>query len=154
MHQRGIVVSFNSDDAELARRLNLEAGKAVKYGGVPEEEALKFVTLHPAKQLRIEQYVGSIEVGKQADLVVWSGPPMSALGRCEQTWIDGRRYFDRDDDAKLRVRAREMRAALVQKILGGGERMADGDDEPVRPRDAWKHDQECRACDCGFVYKR
>jgi imidazolonepropionase-like amidohydrolase len=154
MHQSGVNVSFNSDDAELARRLNLEAGKAVKYGGVGEEEALKFVTLNPAEQLRIDQYVGSVEVGKHADLVVWSGSPMSALGRCEQTWVDGRRYFDRDEDAKMRTRAREMRAALVQKILGGGERMGEGEEEGPRPRDVWKHSEECRACDCGFVYKR
>jgi N-acetylglucosamine-6-phosphate deacetylase len=91
MRGAGVVVSFNSDDAELARRLNWEAAKAVKYGGVPEDEALKFVTLNPAKQLKIDQYVGSIEPGKQADLVVWSGSPLSTLARCEQTWIDGRR---------------------------------------------------------------
>eukprot|EP01035_Chromulina_nebulosa_P055997 gene55997-76761_t len=71
MHAAGVVVSFNSDDSELARRMNTEAAKAVKYGGVPEDEALKFVTLNAAKQLRIDDRVGSIEVGKWADLVVW-----------------------------------------------------------------------------------
>src|SRR5262249_54077119 len=64
MHDAGVIVSFNSDDAELARRLNLEAAKACKYGGVSEVEALKFVTLNPAKQLRIDKFVGSIEPGK------------------------------------------------------------------------------------------
>ncbi len=67
MHNAGVVVSLNSDDAELGRHLNIDAAKAVRYGNVPEPEALKFVTLNPAKQLRIDQYVGSIEVGKDAD---------------------------------------------------------------------------------------
>jgi N-acetylglucosamine-6-phosphate deacetylase len=94
MREAGVLVSFNSDDAELARRLNLEAAKAMKYGGVPEEEALKFVTLNPARQLRIDQYVGSIEPGKSADLVVWSASPLSTLSACEQTWVAGRGYFE------------------------------------------------------------
>ncbi|MCG8649820.1 MAG: amidohydrolase, partial [Pirellulales bacterium] len=75
MHDRGVVVSFNSDDRELGRHLNTEAAKATKYGGVPEEDALKFVTLNPAKQLRIDPYVGSLVPGKHADVVIWSGRP-------------------------------------------------------------------------------
>lgn len=152
MHGAGVAVSFNSDDAELARRLNLEAAKAVKYGGVSEEEALKFVTLNPAKQLRIDDKVGSIEPGKDADLVVWSGPPLSSFSRCEQTWVDGRRYFDRGEDLELRRKAQSMRAALVQKILTAGEAMADEDDESQRdprPRHVWSQDENGGACDCG-----
>ena len=117
MHEQGVVVSFNSDDAELGRRLNTEAAKATKYGGVSEEDALKFVTLNPAKQLRIDPYVGSIKKGKHADLVVWSGPPLSTTSRCEQTWIDGRRYFDLDQDAELRQRDTRLRAQLIQLAL-------------------------------------
>ncbi|MFM9063682.1 MAG: amidohydrolase, partial [Pirellula sp.] len=90
MHQQGIVVSFNSDDAELGRHMNHEAAKAVKYGGVDPHSALQFVTLNPAKQLRIDKHVGSLEVGKDADFVLWSGSPLSVRSRCEQTWIDGR----------------------------------------------------------------
>src|SRR5690606_33811172 len=101
-HRAGVVVSFNSDDAGLARRLNQEAAKAVKYGGVPPEEALKFVTLNPAKQLRIDRRVGSLTRGKDADLVVWSGSPLSNYSVCEQTWIDGRKYFDRAEDLARR----------------------------------------------------
>jgi len=151
MRDAGVTVSYNSDDAELARRLNLEAAKATKYGGVPEEEALKFVTINPAKQLRIDGSVGSIEVGKDADLVVWSASPLSGLTRCEQTWVDGRRYFDRDEDAAARKQAATMRAALVQKILGGGEPMADADEDQKdpRPREIWRQDEEGGACDCG-----
>jgi imidazolonepropionase-like amidohydrolase len=117
MHAAGVVVSFNSDDAELARRMNTEAAKAVKYGGVPEDEALKFVTLNAAKQLRIDDRVGSLEVGKDADFVIWSASPLSTYTRAEQTWIDGRRYFSLEDDAELRVLATTEREALVQKAL-------------------------------------
>ena len=123
MHRQGIVVSFNSDDAELARHLNHEAAKAVKYGGVPPEEALKFVTLNPARQLRIDQWVGSLEAGKHADFVVWSGPPLSVTSRCRQTWVDGRKYFDRQADSQAREEQLKMRAALIRKVLESGEAM-------------------------------
>ena len=117
MHKVGLSVSFNSDDREMARHLNHEAAKAVKYGGVDPEEALKFVTLNPAGQLRIDRWVGSLEKGKHADIVIWSGPPLSTLSRCEQTWIDGRKYFDYDQDLKQREKWRQMRQTLIQKIL-------------------------------------
>jgi imidazolonepropionase-like amidohydrolase len=129
MHQAGVVVSFNSDDPELARRLNLEAAKAVRYGDVPPAEALKFVTLNPAKQLGIDKWVGSLEVGKDADLAVWSAPPLSSYTRCEQTWIDGRKYFDRGDEARRRGRFNEMRAALIQRVLASGEEPEGLDDD-------------------------
>ncbi len=137
MHNAGVIVSFNSDDAELARRLNLEAAKAVKYGRVPPAEALKFVTLNPAKQLRIDEWVGSLEPGKHADLAVWSGSPLSVYSRCEQTWIDGRKYFDRATDASARQRADEMRAALVQRILASGDDPAGPGDSRTARRVQW-----------------
>jgi imidazolonepropionase-like amidohydrolase len=117
MHDQGILVSFNSDDAELARRLNLEAAKAMKYGGLPDTEALKFVTINPARQLRVDKLVGSLEPGKDADLVIWSGNPLSSFSRCEQTWIDGRKYFDRVEDRALYEEAMHERSVLVQKAL-------------------------------------
>jgi len=126
LHDVGVVVSYNSDSDELARRLNTEAAKAVKYGGVSEEEALKFVTINPAKQLGIDKRVGSIEIGKDADFVVWSGSPLSTYSVCEQTWIDGRKYFDRDEDRAMNQEIEKERTILVQKILkaksspGGG----------------------------------
>jgi N-acetylglucosamine-6-phosphate deacetylase len=123
MHQAGVNVSFNSDDSELARHLNHEAAKAMKYGGVSAEEALKFVTLNPAKQLRIDAHVGSLEEGKQADLVVWSGPPLSMMSRCEQTWIDGKKYFDLVEDEAMRQRESILKSQLVQKILDSGAAM-------------------------------
>ena len=121
MHNAGVVVSFNSDSGELARRMNTEAAKAVKYGGLSEEDALNFVTLNPARQLGIDHRVGSIEAGKDADLAIWNAPPLSTYAACEQTWIDGRKYFDRQDDMARRARLDEMKTALVQKVLDSGD---------------------------------
>ena len=115
MRERGVNVSFNSDSADQARRLNLEAAKAVKYGGTPEEEALKFVTINPAKQLGIEKMVGSLEVGKDGDFAVWSGSPLATSSVCLQTWIDGKQYFEREA-AHRRAEARNAeRLALIAK---------------------------------------
>ncbi len=119
MYQVGVNVSFNSDSGELARRMNLEAAKAVKDGGVSEEEALKFVTLNPAIQLGIDDRVGSLEVGKDADFVIWSGDPLSTYSICEQTWIEGSRYFSVESDRAMRERDAEERRRLVGKVLAG-----------------------------------
>ncbi len=144
MHRMGVIVSFNSDDDELARHLNHEAAKAIKYGNVPPMEALKFVTLNPAKQLRIDQYVGSLAPGKQADFVIWSSSPLSTLSRCEQTWIDGRKYFDREDDAKKRQEVEQLHRKLVQKVLGSGEK-GTGDGRDRRDPSYWfkRYDEFC-----------
>ncbi len=148
MHRAGVIVSFNSDDRELARHLNHEAAKAIKYGGVAPEEALKFVTLNPAKQLRIDQWVGSLEKGKQADFVVWSGSPLSTLSRCEQTWIDGRKYFDRQDDILNRKQSDELRLHLVSKILKSGEKMASDSSDSNDPSLWWvRYDEFCHQHD-------
>ena len=117
MHKAGVLTTFNSDSDELARRLNTEAAKAVKYGGISETEALKFVTINAAKQLRIDNRVGSLEVGKDADFVIWSGSPLSTFARAEQTWIDGARYFDLKTDSDLRESARLERARIVAKAM-------------------------------------
>lgn len=117
MHHVGVNVSFNSDSSEVARRMNTEAAKAVRYGGVSPEEALKFVTLNPAAQLRIDHRTGSLEVGKDADFVIWSGDPLSTYARAEQTWIEGARYFDLDTDRELRAHIEAERQRLIQKIL-------------------------------------
>ena len=95
MHERGALVSFNSDDSDLARRMYLEAAKAVKYGNTPPEEALNFVTLYPAQQLRIDSWVGSLEVGKHADFALWSASPLDTRTTCLETWIEGVKFFDR-----------------------------------------------------------
>lgn len=130
MQEVGVTMSFNSDDGELATRMNLEAAKAVKYGGLSEEEALKFVTLNPAKQLRIDERVGSLEAGKDADLVVWSEHPMSGAAVAQQVWIDGRLYFSLEKKAAEIGRIGNERERLIAKALP--ERMkslAEGDDK-------------------------
>ena len=113
----GVLTSFNSDSDELARRLNLEAAKAVKYGGVPREEALKFVTLNPAIQVAIGDRAGSLEPGKDADFVIWNGDPLSTYTVCDETWIEGRRYYSRAEDAELRARDIARREVLIDRIL-------------------------------------
>lgn len=117
MHDAGVVVSFNSDSDEMARRMNAEAAKAVKYGGLSPDEALKFVTLNPAKQLRIDDRVGSLEVGKDADFVIWSGDPLSSMSRCEATYVDGREMFTLVRDRELRAGAESERRRIAQKIM-------------------------------------
>ncbi|MDA1047280.1 MAG: amidohydrolase family protein [Verrucomicrobia bacterium] len=124
MHERGCVVSFNSDSPDHARRLNLEAAKAVKYGGLPETEALKFVTLNPAKQLGIDQWVGSLEVGKDADLALWTGNPLDYRSKCEQTWIDGVLYHELNktrEREKRRTKERDTLVAKARSSLNGGK---------------------------------
>ncbi len=117
MYQMGLNVCINSDDAEMARRLNQEAAKTVKYGGVPEEDALKMVTLNPAKALHVSDRVGSIKAGKDADLVIWSDHPLSIYAKAEKTIVDGTLFFDRDRDLELRKGIASERNRLVQKML-------------------------------------
>ncbi len=115
MRERGVVVSFNSDSDELARRLNGEAAKAVKYGGVPPVDALAFVTINPAKQLGVDKRVGSLEPGKDGDFVIWNGDPLSAESVAQETWIEGKKYFDRAADLAKRPALEKERADLVAK---------------------------------------
>lgn len=117
MNNEGVVVAFNSDDAEMARRLNQEAAKAVLYGGVPEEEAWKFVTLNPAKLLHLDDRIGSVKVGKDADVVLWSDHPMSVYAKAEQTYVDGIKFFDREKDKEMQAEVRKERSRLIQKML-------------------------------------
>ena len=119
MHQRGVVVSFNSDSSDLARRMNLESAKAVKYGNTKPSDALNFVTLNPAKQLRIDHRVGSLEPGKDGDFVIWSTSPLSTRSICLETWIEGKRYFERNEGiakAEYRFQEREKLLAKAKKI--------------------------------------
>ena len=118
MHQVGLNVCINSDDAEMARRLNQEAAKGVKYGGLSEDEAWEMVTIYPAKALHVSDRVGSIKTGKDADVVVWSDNPLSIYAKPEQTIVDGIIYFDKDHDLQLRHQIATERNRLVQKMLG------------------------------------
>jgi len=117
MHNEGLVVAFNSDDAEMSRRLNQEAAKAMKYGNVPEEEAWKFVTLNPAKLLHIDDKVGSIKVGKDADIVLWNNHPMSIYAKAEKTLIEGVVYFDIQKDEAQRLAVANEKNELIRQLL-------------------------------------
>ena len=110
----GVVVSMNSDSDERARRLNIEAAKAMHWGDLTEEQALKLITLNPAIQLGIQERVGSLEVGKDADLAIWNGHPFSVYSRVDTTFIDGAVYFDRQKDLALRPELAKERAQLEQ----------------------------------------
>jgi imidazolonepropionase-like amidohydrolase len=131
MHNVGVNTVINSDDAEMARRLNQEAGKAVKYGGVPEEEAFKMVTLNPAKALHVDHKVGSIKVGKDADVVLWSDIPLSIYAKALYTIVDGTVYFDREKDAEKSKQIKAERTKLIQKMLG--EKRAGMPTRPAMP---------------------
>ena len=117
MHDMGITVAINSDDAEMSRRLNQEAGKTVKYGGVSEEEAWKFVTLNPAKLLHIDDRVGSIKVGKDADVVLWTDHPLSVYAKAEKTIIEGVTYFDLSRDEMIRAQVKTEKSQLINDML-------------------------------------
>jgi len=116
MQMAGVNVAINSDDAEMARRLNQEAAKSVKYGGMSEEDAWKMVALNPVKMLHLDDRMGSIKVGKDADLVLWSDNPLSIYAKAEKTMVDGRIYFDLEEDIKKREMIEAERARLVQKM--------------------------------------
>ncbi len=117
MDKVGVVTAINSDDAEMGRRLNQEAAKTIKYGGLTEEEAVKLVTLNPAKLLHIDNRVGSIKVGKDADVVLWSDNPLSIYAKVEKTFVDGICYYDIDKDKQMREAIQKEQARLIQKML-------------------------------------
>lgn len=117
MHKMGLTVAINSDDAEMSRHLNQEAAKSVKYGGISEEEAWKFVTLNPAKLLHIDDQVGSIKVGKDADLVLWTGNPLSVYSKPVKTMIEGVVYFSLERDKKLRKRIDKQKNMITEQML-------------------------------------
>jgi imidazolonepropionase-like amidohydrolase len=132
MVKEGLNVCINSDDAEQARRLNQEAAKSVKYGGLTEEQAFKMVTLNPAKALHVDDRVGSIKVGKDADLVLWSDNPLSVYAKANKTIVDGIVYFDRDRDKELRKQMSAERNRLIQKMIAEGRTNPAGV-TPARP---------------------
>jgi len=131
MTRAGVVVSMNSDSDERARRLNIEAAKAMHWGDLTEEQALKLVTLNPAIQLGIQDRVGSIEVGKDADVAIWNGHPFSVYSRVDTTIIDGEIFFDRQQDLARRPELAKERAALEQ---AEPNRPAQGGRSPQTPR--------------------
>tara|TARA_R100000935_G_scaffold21876_4_gene40547 strand:- start:103183 stop:106095 length:2913 start_codon:yes stop_codon:yes gene_type:complete len=128
MASEGLVVAINSDDGEMSRRLNQEAAKGVKYGGMSEEEAWKMVTINPAKLLHLDDRTGSIKEGKDADLVLWNDHPLSVYAKAEKTIIEGVTYFDLEKDEQMRDNIKTERNKLVKMMLdeknGGGKTRA------------------------------
>ena len=117
MHNAGVTVAINSDDREMSRRLNQEAAKTMKYGGMSELEAWKTVTINPAKLLHIDDKVGSIKEGKDADVVLWSHHPMSIYAKAEKTIVDGKVFFDRSEDLKKREAIKLEKSTLIKMML-------------------------------------
>ena len=131
MHRAGLNVAINSDDAEMARRLNQEAAKTIKYGGLSEEEALDMVTINPAKMLHVDAQVGSLKVGKDGDVVLWSDNPLSIYAKALYTIIDGTIYFDRAKDAQLQSWVMSERQRLIKKMIG--EKKSGAAVQPAQP---------------------
>lgn len=122
MSEQGVVVAINSDDAEMGRRLNQEAAKSVKYGGMTEENAWKMVTLNPAKLLHLDDRMGSLKVGKDADIVLWSDNPLSIEAKVEMTVVDGKILYNRADASKLEERNAVEKARIISKMLESNEK--------------------------------
>ena len=122
MHKRGVLVTVNSDSAEHARRLNTEAAKSMHWGGLTEDEALALVTINPAKQLRVESRVGSLEVGKDADVVIWNKHPLSTYAIVDRVYIDGQQYYDRLGEERRLTDARTEKGALRPRKGDRGQR--------------------------------
>jgi imidazolonepropionase-like amidohydrolase len=139
MQKTGVNVAINSDDAEMARRLNQEAAKSVKYAGMSEEDALKMVTLNPAKMLHVADRVGSIKEGKDADIVVWSDNPLSIYAKSEQTIVDGAVVFDRAADLVRQAELKAEKQRLVQKMIGA--KKGGASTRPATP--SYKAENEC-----------
>jgi imidazolonepropionase-like amidohydrolase len=136
MHNVGITTAINSDDAEMARRLNQEAAKTIKYGGVSEEDALKMVTLNPAKLLHLDNRIGSLKAGKDADVVIWNEHPLSIYARPEKTFVDGIAYFDLEQDKQLQLEQEKERLRLINKMMAAKARGEKTQAAPVSRRGA------------------
>ena len=143
MHNAGVLVAYNSDSAEMSRRLNQEAAKAVKYGGVSEEDAWKFVTLNPAKLLHIDDKVGSIKIGKNADLVLWSDHPMSIYAIAEKTMIQGKTYYSTDNVSKKIKSIEKERNILIGQMLDASSKGAPTQD----PKKIIRREFHCETLD-------
>jgi imidazolonepropionase-like amidohydrolase len=134
--RNGVLTSVNSDSDELARHLNHDAAKAMKYGGLSEEDALRLCTINGAKQLRLDHRIGSIEVGKDADLAIWTGHPLSSYSRVDTTFIEGEVYFDRQQDLQRREADRREKEERLKKEADDAAKAAKAKKDPKEKKDA------------------
>src|SRR5436309_3806758 len=135
MTRRGLIVSINSDDAEEATHLNQEAAKSMKFGGLSHDEALKMITLNPAIQLGIDKRVGTIDVGKDADLTIYNHDPLSAYAVVQKTLIDGRVYFDREKDTANRAEIEKEKKVLTEKLKKAEKKPEEKKPEEKKPEE-------------------
>ncbi|MCG9719769.1 amidohydrolase family protein [Shewanella sp. Isolate7] len=145
MHNKGVLTSINSDDYEMQRRLNQEAAKSMMYCDMSPIDAWNMVTINPAKQLGIDQLTGSLEEGKQADLVLWNASPLSVYAKVENTWVEGRRYFDRQQDKKMQLEVERERAALIQAVLTRDKPEVPGETPEDKQEPQWHCDTHYNA---------
>ncbi|MGB0893501.1 MAG: amidohydrolase family protein [Parashewanella sp.] len=145
MNRKGVVTSINSDDYEMQRRLNQEAAKSLFYCDMSAADAWKMITINPAKQLGIDEFVGSIKQGKSADLVLWDHNPLSVYAKAEKVWIDGKQYFDRKQDQQAQLAVAAERDALIQKILGSDAKAKAGDTIIPTKEPQWHCDTDYHA---------
>ncbi|MEQ8413249.1 MAG: amidohydrolase family protein [Imperialibacter sp.] len=149
MTMAGVTVAINSDDAEMARRLNQEAAKSIKYTDMGELEAIKMVTINPAKLLHLDSRMGSIKAGKDADLVLWNDHPLSIYAKPEKTMVDGIVYFDIEKDAQMRAAIQDERARIIAKM-----KSAKASGAPTqRPSRQYKHRWDCEDEYLGDIIK-
>ncbi len=131
--REGIVTAINSDDAEMARRLNQEAAKSIKFGGLSQEEAWKLITINPAKLLHIDERVGSIKVGKDADIVLWSDNPLSIYAKVMQTYVDGIKYFDSERAQKRAVTVKREKQNIINEMQQVNQKTEDTQKLSIEP---------------------
>jgi adenine deaminase len=139
MHNEGVLTAINSDDANMGRRLNQEAAKSIKYGAMSEEDALKMVTLNPAKMLHLDNQMGSLKAGKSADVVLWTAHPLSVYAKAEKTIVDGKVYFDIETDKLINKEIETERMRLIQKMKSEKK----GGSATQRPTSRIKHNFHC-----------
>jgi imidazolonepropionase-like amidohydrolase len=151
MTRRGVLVSINSDDAAEATHLNQEAAKTMKFGGLTHDEALKLVTLNPAMQLGIDKRVGSIDAGKDADLVIYNHDPLSAYAVVQKTLIDGRVYFDRQRDIAERAEGEKEKQALLDKEKKASEKKPEATVPPGKKPEEKKPEEKAKPPQAALV---
>jgi imidazolonepropionase-like amidohydrolase len=147
--QMGIPTAINSDDAEMARRLNQESAKGIKYGNMKPEEALKMCTLYPAQILHVADRTGSIETGKDADIVLWTAEPLSVYAKVQQTYVDGICYFDVERDKQMRESIQQERNRIVQKMLAA-KKNGENTQKPTIPVIPEYH---CETLECDYNHE-